>query len=64
MVSVWDGIDKNVKFFTSSEGGLQGGMIPTSQKAEEKTQAVYLSTVKFFPTVTQTKKNWSKEEWF
>ena len=36
MVSVWDGIDKNVKFFTSSEGGLQGGMIPTSQKAEER----------------------------
>ena len=35
MVSVWDGIDKNVKFFTSSEGGLQGGMIPTSQKAEK-----------------------------
>lgn len=36
MVSVWDGIDKNVKFFTSSEGGLEGWIIPTSQKAEDR----------------------------
>jgi len=36
MVSVWDGTDKNVKFFTSSEGGLEGGIIPTSQKAEDR----------------------------
>lgn len=36
MVSVWDGIDKNVKFFTNGESRLEGGIIPTSQKAEER----------------------------
>lgn len=41
-------------------GCEEGWSLPV--KRLKKTQAVYLSTVKFFPTVTQTEKNWSKEQ--